>query len=142
MAKGGNNVWATTVDEQGREYLVNKETGEVKGKGFGMIDMSILTDIQKLIKKHPSAAEVLFYLAGIANKQNEIALSQDELVKKSGYNLSKIQTGVAILKKCGFILVEKKRGSNTYYINDRFLWRSSFADKQYKSGHTGKIIWD
>jgi len=141
MAKGSKNVWATTVDEQGREYLINKETGEVKGKGFGMIDMSILPDIQRLIKNHPSAAEVLFCLAGIANKQNEVPLSQNEIGEISGFNLSKIQTAVATLKKCGFIKVEKKRGSNTYYINDRLLWRSSFSDKQYKSTHTGKIDW-
>jgi hypothetical protein len=131
--------WATTVDEQGREYLLNKKTGEIKGKGFGMIDKSILLDVQKLINKHPSAAQVLFYFASIANKQNEISMSQSELEEKSGFNRSKIQKAIAILKKTNFILIKKINGSNTYYINDRFFWQSSFADKQFKSSHTGKV---
>ena len=140
MAKDENATgWATTVDEKGREYLLNKKTGEIKGKSFGMMDKSILVDIQKLINKHPSAAQVLFYLASIANKQSEISMSQSELEEKSGFNRSKIQKAIAILKKANFILVKKKSGSNTYYINDRFFWQSSFADKQFKSSHTGKI---
>jgi hypothetical protein len=136
------NKWATTVDDQGREGLINKDTGEVKGKGFGTVDRSILPDIQKLIKKHPSAAEVLFFFARVADKNNVVDMPQDEIRQKSGFNRSKIQSAVGLLNKRRFILIENKGRCNKYFINDRFFWQKSFSEKQYKSSHTGAIIWD
>ena len=140
QGKGKERAWAKRVDEEGREYLIDKNSGEIKGTGFGMVDRSILPDIQKLIKKHSSAAEVLYFLASMANKSNEVCLAQNDIEKKSGFSRSKIQRGISVLGKTGFIKVELSGGSNKYYINDRFIWRSSFAEKQYKSSHTGKII--
>ena len=104
-----------------------------------MADWSILPDIQMLIKKHSSAAEVLYFLTGLADKNNEVALSQEEIEKRSGFSRSKIQRAIKVLSITGFIKVKLSGGGNKYYLNDRFFWQQSNADKSFKSSHTGKI---
>lgn len=131
--------WVRKTDDKGREFLIDKTTGEIKGIGFGMIEKSILIDIQKLIRKHPSAAEVLFYMTRIANTRNEIDLSQDEIATGGGFSRSKLQRAIVILGSANFILIERSGASNTYYINDRVFWQKSSADKSYISNHTGAI---
>ena len=137
--KKKSDKWAKMVDEHGRESLINKSTGEIKKSNFAMIDKSIIKDIQGLIKQHPAAAEVLFYFVRIANKQNEIKMSQSDLERDSGFSRSKLQRSISVLNKSRFILIRKVGALNTYFVNDRLFWQKAHADKLILSQHTGQI---
>jgi hypothetical protein len=138
MGKSNSN-WVRSKDSEGRGQLVNTETGEIKGVGFGMMEVSVIWDIKQLIEKHTGAAEALFFFIGIANKENTFNESQEELKKKSGFSMAKLQRSITILKKTNFIKVVKVGACNTYYINDRVFWQNANGDKLKMSNHTGAI---
>ena len=126
----GNSDWIVNFDEDGREYLTNIKTGEVKGFRFGMMSVKSIPSIRTLIKKKAIAAELLFFLIENMSMKNMVKMSKVKISEISGLSKSSIERGMKCLIECGFVKKKIDDGQSIFIINDRIFWRSSQASRK------------
>lgn len=111
------------------QFLIDKESGEVKGFNFTKVDMSVIPSLYRLISDHPKAAELLFYLWVNMDRANHFVASQSRVVSESGLSKSTVIRSKRVLESRNYIEIRREHGETHWYLNERVSWRKREGDK-------------
>jgi hypothetical protein len=96
---------------------------------FVQVSKQYIDEITELARRAPAAHKTLWSLIKQMDKQNAVMISQESLVKVTGYSKPTVQRALATLKAEKWLAILKVGTANVYKVNSTVVWQSRANEK-------------
>lgn len=88
-------------------------------------DIRVASAMLQLMRKHPQAASIFYFMVCISNNSNYVNLSDSEIAELLDIPRPSASKNLKLLTDYGFIAKTKTGHMNAYFVNEQICWKSS-----------------